>query len=550
MGKSIWLAAIFFVFLIPLSYSITLQDLIGFFSFNFFTASINITSQNDFMADKDGNNINDTLIIALATYGDAGNYLVVADLHDDYIITNETNKSLAAGINKFNISFSTELLIKNKFNYTIKIYGEDYSLKYSKEDIETNHYPNYEEGVKIINISDNSGNNIFLSLNLTINFTKNNDYEIISYLEYNSSTIFSKINETINSGVDSIIINFDNETIKNTHYAGKFNLITIRINNKLVKTNYTTNIYDYRDFAQTSYFSSFSDNGVDINNNGLFDFLMLNATIEIKNGDSYKVEAALYDLFGNFIGKTDKTEFFNAGNHNVILNYNGTGIYEKKLNGPFVLKYAKLLRNNNATDQVTDFYITENYNYINFEKPQLPDLNLTVEVSDGHHYGKDNISINITIINIGNKNAFNVFLEIFDNNTYSINKSINILSANDYKKYSVDFVNASDFEFNAIADFDDFVEESSESNNIIKETIKINKKPILDQIDNITVNETDTVIITANATDGNSDALTFSVNNTKFSQDSSNFSLHTTTMDSGNYTIKINASDGYLHDSG
>ena len=117
MGKSILLAAIFLIFLMPLSYPITLQDLIGFFDFGFSTAAINVTSQNDFMIDKDGNSANDTLIIEMATYGDAGNYLVVVDLHDKSPVTNETNKTLGPGAGKFNISFPTELLTKNKLNY-------------------------------------------------------------------------------------------------------------------------------------------------------------------------------------------------------------------------------------------------------------------------------------------------------------------------------------------------------------------------------------------------------------------------------------------------
>ncbi len=548
MKKRGLLAAVIFIFLVPSATSITLQDLISFFSFDFFTTAINVTNYNDFMIDKDNNSINDTLILELTTDGNSGNYLVAVDLHDNYIITNETNKSLAAGINKFNISFSTGFLEKNKFNYTVKIYGGDYSLKYSKEGIETNNYANYEEGVEIISISDKAMN-ISLSLNLTANFTKASDYEIISYLEYNGSKIFSKINQPINPGVSSVIMNFGNETIKNTHYTGKFNLTSVRINNKVIKTSYATNIYDYRDFAHTSYISGFSDYGFDEDNNRVYDLLRLNATMEIKNDGTYNVEAALHDLFDNFIQKTDKTEFFSAGASHIILDFNGTDIYDKEFNGPYIVKYAKLEQNNSITDNVNDFYTTQNYNYTNFEKPKLPDLNISIEIPDDANYGISNFTVNITLQNTGNKNAFNVFLEIFDNSTYSTNKSVNILSAGDYRIYSIDFTNATDFEINAIADFDDFVWESNESNNIIKETIKINKKPVLDQIGDITINETDTIIITANATDGNSDALTFSVNNTKFSQDSNNFSWHTTTMDSGNYTIKINASDGYLHDS-
>src|SRR3989338_1011077 len=289
MKKRGLLAAIIFILLVPSATSITLQDLISFFSFDFFTTAINVTNSTDFMINTNENDANDTMIIELKTNGDAGTYLIVVDVYDENVITNETNKTLGSGNNTFSISFSTEFLTKNKFNYTIKIYGGDYSLKYSKENIETNNYANYEEGVEIISISDKAINNISLSLNLTVNFTKANDYEIISYLEYNGSKIFSKINQPINPGVSSVIMNFGNETIKNTHYLGKFNLTSVRINNKVIKTSYATNIYDYRDFAHTSYISGFSDYGFDADNNRGYDLLRLNITMEIKNDGAYNV---------------------------------------------------------------------------------------------------------------------------------------------------------------------------------------------------------------------------------------------------------------------
>ncbi|MBI2135413.1 hypothetical protein HYU09_05460 [Candidatus Woesearchaeota archaeon] len=548
MGKITLLTAIFFIFLAPLAYSVTLQDLISFFNFNFFTAAISVTNHTDFMIDRDNNSINDTLILELTADGNSGNYLVAVDLFDENIITNETNKSLTSGINKFNISFPAEFFTKNRFNYTIKIYGEDYSLKYSKEGIGTDYYANYEEGIKIAVISDKSADNNSLQLNFAVNSTKNGSYEISAYLQHNGSIIFSKANRTIISGMNNITISFDSETIKNTHYSGKYNLTSVKISNKIIRVDYATNHYDYGDFSKSSYFSGFSDHGVDSDNNGLLDFLSLNATLETKNNASYNAEADLYDLFGNFIEKQEKTMMLSSGKNYVALNFNGTNIYAKKLNGPYIIKYAKLAENNSTNDEVNDFYTTQNYNYTNFETGPMPDLKISIEVSDGFRYGINNLTLNITINNLGDKNAFNVFLEIFDNRTYSINKSINILSANDHKKYPIEFINASDFEINAIADFDDFVEESNESNNIAKEEIRINKKPILNEISNITINETGLILINATALDPNGDSLAYSINDSKFFRDGNIFSWKTTTMDSGNYTIRINVSDGYLYD--
>ena len=57
MKKRGLLAAIIFILLVPSATSITLQDLISFFSFDFFTAAINVTDYNDFMIDKDNKKI-------------------------------------------------------------------------------------------------------------------------------------------------------------------------------------------------------------------------------------------------------------------------------------------------------------------------------------------------------------------------------------------------------------------------------------------------------------------------------------------------------------
>ena len=86
---------VIFLLFIPTAFSITLQDLINFFNFNFFTNAINVTNQKDFMIGKNSNGIDDTLIIELTTNGNAGNYFFIIDLYDNNnIITNETSKTI------------------------------------------------------------------------------------------------------------------------------------------------------------------------------------------------------------------------------------------------------------------------------------------------------------------------------------------------------------------------------------------------------------------------------------------------------------------------
>ena len=150
-------------------------------------------------------------------------------------------------------------------------------------------------------------------------------------------------------------------------------------------------------------------------------------------------------------------------------------------------------------------------------------------------------------------------MNIFDNKTLDKNEQLSSLSSknsdNNIKKYGFYLENASDFEITAIADLNDLVEESNESNNALRKTIKINKKPILNPINNFTVNETETIKINLTALDLNEDSLNYSINFSKFKKisnsndDSAVFEWKTTTVDSGSYTFIGVASDGWLNDS-
>lgn len=535
--------------LIPLAYSISIKDLIARYSFSTTTSQMNVTTISDFMIDKNNNGINETLVFELTTSNTAGNFVFVLNLFDkNGVLTNETNRTLNSGANKLNITFDSVLLSQSQLNYSIKVYNSTYSLKYRKDDILTGIYSGYEEGFRLLGINDAKLNKT-LMINLTINSSLNGTFETALFLMYNDSVISKKENKSITSSAQQLILNFRNETIKLTHYTGKFNISSIKIGKKIIKTNFTTGFYDFRDFAVKSHISDFTDNGSDTNGNNKYDILQINASLQIMNDNAYTVTLALYDLFDSVAEIKNFTSFLNAGNKIAAFNFNGSKIYEKKLNGPFMIKYIELYEDGALIDKINDAYTTGNYNFNDFDNPSLPDLKVNISVSDGYHYGINNITINFTFKNTGNSYAFNVFTDIFDNRTFSRSNKSNVLNINSEIKYQINFTNISDFEVTAIADLQDFVEESNESNNAERVAIKLNKRPNLEPVTNITVNETDKIIISLSATDPNDDNLLFSINFSKFSNKSSIFEWITSTIDSGNYTLSAVASDGFLNNS-
>jgi len=536
------------VLLLPLVYSISIKELLARYNFFAVTAQMNVTNYSDFMVDGNNNGINDTLVFELTTNNAAGSFIFAINLFDkDGILTNQTNKTLNAGTNKINITFASILLMQNQFNYSIKIYNLTHSLKYRKDNILTQNYSNYEEGFRVLNIQDSKSDKT-LRINVTINSPINGTHVTTLFLSYNNSTIFSKDDKTIADSINYLLFNFDNETIKSTHYAGNFVVPSVKVGRKTIKTNFTTAFYDFKDFAVKSYISDFTDTATSSSTNDKYDNLQINVILKINEADSYNTVLGLYDLFGNLVEQKNVSYFLNAGANTIPISVNGSKIYEKKLNGPFVVEYIELYQNNVLIDKMSDAYITGNYNFNDFNNAGLPDLKVKIDVSDGYHYGISNISINFTVKNVGYKPAFNILTEIFDNKTFSHNNMSDVLNANSQDIYQFNFTNISDFEVNMIADLQNFVEEFNESNNAERIVIKLNKKPSLNPVSNLTINETDKLIINLSASDPNDDNLSYSMNLSKFSKDSNVFEWKTTTMDSGNYTLGATASDGFLDD--
>ena len=237
------------------------------------------------------------------------------------------------------------------------------------------------------------------------------------------------------------------------------------------------------------------------------------------------------------------------GSNVISSEISGQLVYDRKLDGPFIIRYTGLFENGNLIDEINDAYITGNYNFNDFGKPDLPDLKADISASDEYHYGVNNVTVNITFKNIGNKNAFNVFTEIFDNGTFSKANKSNILKYDSQVFYQLNFADFSDFEIIALADSEDFVEESNESNNGEKIVIKLNKNPILDDVGNLTATEKNIILINLSASDLNEDALSFSINLSKFAINHNILEWNTTTSDSGYYLLEAAVSDGFLNDS-
>src|SRR3989338_2350266 len=457
---------IFIAILMALPASADIKGLIGSYSYNFYNGTINVTSQQDYMADKNNNCKNDTLIINITTDVASGNYRLIVEIIDENkVLVNNTEKTLAASDKSASINFPSELLAKQKFNYSIRINDNDNNLVFRKFNIESRVYKNYDTGANVTRITDNSINNDFIRINLTIDPSKSGNANITVTLAYNSSSISKAEEKTLSNGTHVVSIIFDNETIKSTHYNGNFTIDAVIVGSKIFDFNRNTSIYNYEDFAKTSYIKSITGGKIDTNNNNLSEFLEINFTVVIKNTADYTITYDLYDQFNNFIANFSKTQSLNAGTQNVQTLVNGSDIYKTKINGPYVMSFAKLSISNEAEDIIINAHTTNQSFYTDYEKPNLPDLKVTINKIFNEINNITNLTINLS--NIGNAPAFNIFLDIFNNETYNNNATLDFLDKNNFKIYNLAVTNTSNATlFTTIADFDNSIDESNENNNI------------------------------------------------------------------------------------
>ena len=165
-----------------------IEGLINSYNYDFYNGTINVTSRNDYMIDKNSNNKNDTLIINMTTDATSGTYKFIVEIVDENkVLINNTEKTLTSSDSSANINFPSELLTRQKFNYSIRINNKDNNLVFRKFNVESQNYKNYETGTNITKITDENANNNFIRVNLTIDSNAAKTANITVVLAYNSS---------------------------------------------------------------------------------------------------------------------------------------------------------------------------------------------------------------------------------------------------------------------------------------------------------------------------------------------------------------------------
>jgi len=126
----------------------------------------------------------------------------------------------------------------------------------------------------------------------------------------------------------------------------------------------------------SSFATGFSDQGIDSNQNGLFDKLVVNVPVNTNKEANYLLIGELTAPNGVVLGRASTRAHLSAGVSVVQLGFDGKTIFQKGLDGPYTLDVIRLAEETGNGDalplvELDNAYHTSAYSYRNFERAAI-----------------------------------------------------------------------------------------------------------------------------------------------------------------------------------
>jgi hypothetical protein len=220
--------------------------------------------------------------------------------------------------------------------------------------------------------TDSDGKFNYLVVNVTINVSVAGFYQLDGDLLYGSSNwIDSDSNYTfLPVGIQIVELRFEGWKIYVEGETGQYTVELDLYNDSLIwlySDVHTTNPYTYDEFQlpPALFKSPHSDYGLDTDSDSLFNYLVVNVTINVSAAGDYSVKGELFDIFFKSIENVTNFTFLNAGIHVVQLYFAGSAIYNNGVDCAFLISLDLFDGLSNLLD--TDTHITGPYTFNQFQ---------------------------------------------------------------------------------------------------------------------------------------------------------------------------------------
>lgn len=227
---------------------------------------------------------------------------------------------------------------------------------------------------------DTNSNGLFdyLIIGVWVNVLDPGTYTVFGNIYNNGNMLWAKNFTYLQPGMQLVLLKFDGLLIRKYRTVGTFNLTDITIFNKnsvdedtsLNKSVYTTSFYNYTQFEKPAagYTGSFSDHGVDVNGNGLYDYLIVTTWIDVAESGNYTIEGNI-ESKSKTVATSQNNSYLMPGIHAIDLVFDGSEIRTHRKNGSYTLGLLRAMNNSyDELDVLYNYYNTSTYTYTQFEK--------------------------------------------------------------------------------------------------------------------------------------------------------------------------------------
>ena len=150
----------------------------------------------------------------------------------------------------------------------------------------------------------------------------------------------------------TLTLAFDGEAIFHNRQDGSLALQALRVEDAagnqvdFLRDAYATAAYTATAFQHsgTSFdAASYTDEGVDVNGNGDYDFLRFGFALDVEQRDAYRLLASLSNSSGATIDSVARDVALEAGRQTVALDFSGPAISERGVDGAYTVGSLALL---------------------------------------------------------------------------------------------------------------------------------------------------------------------------------------------------------------
>ncbi|MFQ5919628.1 MAG: hypothetical protein ACE5I4_06235 [Thermoplasmata archaeon] len=343
--------------------------------------------------DGDGDGLFDRLVLnATVEVTMAGTFLVDATLHDPtFALLVRASNTSALGVGLHNVSLAfygpavAQAAIDGPYDVDLQLIdGGTFSLldadthttaAYAFSDFEeppSFMAPHTDAGLD----TDANGEFDFLEINATVNVTSAGGFLFRGTLRRtNTSLLLLTSNQTpLGEGVQTVSLRFSGPLLNASGVDGPY-AVLLRIFESdsgllLDAEGYTTASYAHTDFdgPPAVFAPPHSDFGLDTDGNGLSNFLVIDASVQVSDPGSFEIQGSLHHDNFSFLAVTSNTSDLSIGLQTVPLWFSGSAVNLSGLDGPYTVELSlRDLATSAIWDE--DMHNTTAYSHLLFDGP-------------------------------------------------------------------------------------------------------------------------------------------------------------------------------------